>query len=159
MMLVPPLLIAHRGNITGPNPEKENHPEYIDKAIACGYDVEVDVWDVSGKLVLGHDVPQYEIDMNFLFDRKNMVSTVFSSLIMDLTSLLSCVLIALWTAFRNLSNVGITSSGLPTAVELRAIGSGILVAASRIFTIHDWFDIEYSVKYFLKSNPSISLRP
>ena len=70
-MLVPPLLIAHRGNITGPNPEKENHPEYIDKAIACGYNVEIDVWDVSGKLVLGHDVPQYEIDMNFLFDRKN----------------------------------------------------------------------------------------
>ena len=63
-------LIAHRGNLTGRNPEKENHPEYIDKAISLGYDVEVDVWDVSGKLVLGHDGPQYEINMGFLIDRE-----------------------------------------------------------------------------------------
>ena len=59
----------------------------------------------------------------------------------------------------NLSKVGITSSGVPTAVEERATDSGILVAASRILTIQSWFDIEYSVKYFLKSKPSISLRP
>ncbi len=59
----------------------------------------------------------------------------------------------------NRSNVGITSSGVPTAVDERAIESGILVAASLIFTIHSWFDIEYSVKYFLKSNPSISFSP
>jgi len=26
-------LIAHRGNINGPNPEKENHPDYINTAI------------------------------------------------------------------------------------------------------------------------------
>ena len=58
------ILISHRGNISGENPEKENHPEYIDKAISLGYDVEIDVWDDSGKIVLGHDVPQYEIDMN-----------------------------------------------------------------------------------------------
>ena len=56
-------LIAHRGNLTGKNPEKENHPDYIDEAIDCGYDVEIDVWDDSGKLVLGHEVPQYEIDI------------------------------------------------------------------------------------------------
>lgn len=65
------ILISHRGNISGENPEKENHPEYIDKAISLGYDVEIDVWDDSGKIVLGHDVPQYEIDMNFLMDREN----------------------------------------------------------------------------------------
>ena len=27
------ILIAHRGNISGPNPEMENNPLYIDKAI------------------------------------------------------------------------------------------------------------------------------
>ena len=62
-------------------------------------------------------------------------------------------------AFTNRSNVGMTSSGVPTAVDDRAIASGILVAALRIFTIHSWLDIEYSVKYFTKSNPSISFRP
>ena len=27
------ILISHRGNINGPNPEMENNPEYIQKAI------------------------------------------------------------------------------------------------------------------------------
>ena len=36
-------LIAHRGNIDGPNPSKENHPEYIESAIVDGYDVEIDL--------------------------------------------------------------------------------------------------------------------
>ena len=30
-------LISHRGNIFGPIPEKENHPNYIDCAINDGY--------------------------------------------------------------------------------------------------------------------------
>ena len=42
-------LIAHRGNINGPNPEKENHPDYINTAIKSGYDVEVDVWFIDNK--------------------------------------------------------------------------------------------------------------
>ena len=37
------ILISHRGNINGPNPEMENNPEYIQKALDLGYDVEVDV--------------------------------------------------------------------------------------------------------------------
>ena len=32
-------LIAHRGNIDGPNPSQENRQEYIEAAIAEGYDV------------------------------------------------------------------------------------------------------------------------
>ena len=57
-------LIAHRGNITGPEPLKENSPEYIEKAIAQGYDVEVDVRysPFDNKLYLGHDEPTYKID-------------------------------------------------------------------------------------------------
>ena len=34
------LLIAHRGNIAGPKPERENNPLYIDADIELGYDVE-----------------------------------------------------------------------------------------------------------------------
>ena len=53
-------LISHRGNLEGPNPERENHPDYIYEAIQAGYDVEIDVWWVDGKFKLGHDEPQYD---------------------------------------------------------------------------------------------------
>lgn len=64
------ILISHRGNISGPNPERENHPQYILEALQAGYEVEVDVWFVDGKFKLGHDEPQYEfpfelIDQNY----------------------------------------------------------------------------------------------
>ena len=56
-------LISHRGNINGPNPLKENSPEYIDLAIDQGYDVEIDIrYDAfDGKFYLGHDDPQYVV--------------------------------------------------------------------------------------------------
>lgn len=60
------IYIAHRGNLAGPNPEKENHPEYIDKAVQQGFYVEVDVRLVDDKIMLGHDEPQYEVDYSFL---------------------------------------------------------------------------------------------
>lgn len=63
-------IISHRGNLNGPNPSRENHPDYIDEAIAAGFDVEVDVWVMNGKLYLGHDYPQYETDMDFFIQRE-----------------------------------------------------------------------------------------
>ena len=63
-------LIAHRGNLNGPNPDKENHPDYINKAIGSGYNVEIDVWFINDKWYLGHDNPTYEIKYNFLFDSR-----------------------------------------------------------------------------------------
>tara|TARA_R100000008_G_scaffold66253_1_gene43257 strand:- start:1350 stop:1844 length:495 start_codon:yes stop_codon:yes gene_type:complete len=68
--------IAHRGNIDGKNPEKENSPDYIDKAIQEGYDVEVDVWGVrseegSDKMFLGHDSPEYEVDSDWFLRRRS----------------------------------------------------------------------------------------
>jgi hypothetical protein len=55
-------LIAHRGNLTGPNPERENTEAYILEALKAGFDVEVDVWGEgvpSGgyAFMLGHDKP------------------------------------------------------------------------------------------------------
>ena len=35
--------ISHRGNIKGPNMDRENRPSYVDAALQLGYDVEVDV--------------------------------------------------------------------------------------------------------------------
>jgi len=63
------ILIAHRGNISGPNPEQENSPEYIRAALDAGYDVEIDLWYKDNKLYLGHDTPQYEIDPLFIRKR------------------------------------------------------------------------------------------
>lgn len=63
-------LIAHRGNIHGPNSEKENHPDYITQTLKLGYDVEIDVWYENEKWYLGHDSPTYEIKYGFLCDRR-----------------------------------------------------------------------------------------
>jgi len=59
------LIISHRGNLKGPEPEKENEPSHILKVIEK-YDCEVDVWMVKDKFFLGHDKPQYPIDESFL---------------------------------------------------------------------------------------------
>tara|TARA_R110000868_G_scaffold208480_2_gene457916 strand:- start:1917 stop:2375 length:459 start_codon:yes stop_codon:yes gene_type:complete len=63
--------IAHRGNIDGPNPLKENNPEYIDSAIKLGYDVEIDVRCEEHQFYLGHDDPQYYVPMTWLVKRKD----------------------------------------------------------------------------------------
>jgi len=65
------ILISHRGNIDEKIVERENHPDYIDTAINLGYDVEIDMWWVDGKTYLGHDVPQYEVDDEWLTERIN----------------------------------------------------------------------------------------
>ncbi len=61
-------IISHRGNLDGPDPKNENRPEQIEKVIQLGFDVEVDVWKIGEKWFLGHDEPQYEIDLDFLLD-------------------------------------------------------------------------------------------
>jgi hypothetical protein len=66
-------LIAHRGNINGPNKEKENNPEYIMDAINKGYYVEIDLWVIDNKLYLGHDNPQYIIKETFLSNIKERI--------------------------------------------------------------------------------------
>ncbi len=59
--------IAHRGNFAGKNSDKENFPDYIEAAIAAGYDVEVDAWLLADTKVwmLGHDFPKYEVPLSF----------------------------------------------------------------------------------------------
>ena len=65
------ILISHRGNIAGRIPELENQPEYIQDAIALGYDVEIDVRMKEGELYLGHDYPQYRIQLEWLLERRD----------------------------------------------------------------------------------------
>jgi len=64
------IIISHRGNLEGPNIEKENKPEYIDAAIQAGYPVEVDLRSTNESFWLGHDTPQYQITSDWLYERK-----------------------------------------------------------------------------------------
>ena len=61
------VLISHRGNLNGKQPHRENHPSYIDEALNLGYDCEIDFWYHEDKFWLGHDTPQYEIELQSLF--------------------------------------------------------------------------------------------
>jgi hypothetical protein len=65
------ILISHRGNINGRIIEAENNPEYIDDTIRLGYEVEIDMWWIDGKIYLGHDESQYEVSDKWLGDRVN----------------------------------------------------------------------------------------
>ena len=64
------ILISHRGNLRGKIPEYENDPTYIEKALNEGYEVEIDVWYKDGELYLGHDEPTYQINFNYLRNKK-----------------------------------------------------------------------------------------
>lgn len=63
-------IIAHRGNIDGPCPVAENHPDYVLEAIKRGYDVEVDVRMTDSGLYLGHDEPVDLVPMDFVRNSK-----------------------------------------------------------------------------------------
>lgn len=64
-------LIAHRGNVNGPDRSAENSLDYIDTAIGLAYDVEVDLRRKSGEFYLGHDGPEHHVLMEWLVERKN----------------------------------------------------------------------------------------
>jgi hypothetical protein len=68
-----PKLISHRGNLTGPDISAENVPEQIDIVLKEGYDVEVDIFLQKQKYYLGHNEPQYLIDIQWLVKRKNKI--------------------------------------------------------------------------------------
>ena len=65
------ILISHRGNLTGPNPERENSQLYIQEALDKEFDVEIDVWVIDDIIYMGHDKPQYGVDFRWIRDRVN----------------------------------------------------------------------------------------
>ena len=60
------ILIAHRGNIDGPNQQLENTPQYIENAILEGFNVEIDLRYEDGKLWLGHDNGMVNVSLEWL---------------------------------------------------------------------------------------------
>ena len=61
--------ISHRGNIFGRIESEENKPSYIESALSDGYDVEIDLWLIGDNLFLGHDFPDYQIDLKWIEER------------------------------------------------------------------------------------------
>lgn len=64
------ILISHRGNQNGPNPNLENTPPYIQKALEEGFDVEIDAWFTDSKIYLGHDKPTTPVELKYLKHHK-----------------------------------------------------------------------------------------
>ena len=63
------ILISHRGNIDGPNSEKEKTIAYIETALKEGYHCEIDICKYDGKqFYLGHDDPQEAVSVSWLRD-------------------------------------------------------------------------------------------
>jgi len=60
------IIISHRGNLNGEDSSSENKPDSIVQSLDLGFDVEVDLRLHNDKLYLGHDQPNYRIDLNFL---------------------------------------------------------------------------------------------
>ena len=61
------ILISHRGNTNGKNPEKENTVSYIQQALKKGYHCEIDLCKWDGKhFYLGHDEPGEKVSLQWL---------------------------------------------------------------------------------------------
>jgi hypothetical protein len=67
------IIIAHRGNLDGRKPDRENEPFYIDNAIDAGFYVEIDVWSYDNAIYLGHDEPQYVVDDYWIEERRDQL--------------------------------------------------------------------------------------
>lgn len=65
------IIISHRGNIKGSVLDKENRPSYIDCAIQLGYEVEIDIRYIDNQFWIGHDVPQYLVNVEWINSRKS----------------------------------------------------------------------------------------
>lgn len=60
------IYIAHRGLYQGPNSSLENSPSQIESALSQGWACEIDLWVQNNQLWLGHDLPQYQVGLEFI---------------------------------------------------------------------------------------------
>lgn len=84
--------IAHRGNLYGPQPNYENKPETIEKAISLGFDCEIDIWFLEGAYWLGHDYPETRTTYEFVFEKRKNIWVHCKNLdaLLKLTSVCNC---------------------------------------------------------------------
>ena len=66
------IYISNRGNLAGRNPDEENKPDYLEKALDSGVCVKTDVWMIKNKTATGTDRPSIGINLN-LFDKERLL--------------------------------------------------------------------------------------
>lgn len=118
------ILISHRGNLTGPNSCLENSPQAIIKATECGYDCEIDVWKKDDNFYLGHDVPIYKIEKDFL---RNKMLWIHCKNFEALTDLISDETIISNVFFHNNDSYTITSKGIIWAYPLMKVDDNCII--------------------------------
>lgn len=59
-------IIAHRAKFKYWELVTENNPYQAAWLVDMGLDIELDIWMVENELWLGHDLPQYKINENFI---------------------------------------------------------------------------------------------
>lgn len=64
-------IISHRGNLNGKLVDRENTQSYIEEAMSCGFDAEIDIWSIDGKFFLGHDEPTYLVEEEWIEARSS----------------------------------------------------------------------------------------
>ncbi len=116
--------IAHRGNTIGPDKSLENNPDYVIDALKSGFDAEIDLRFHLGKMYLGHDEPQYEINKEWLF----LHSSSLWIHCKDNTSLDFCINNGIHCFFHNIDAYTITSKGFVWAYPGMSIASNLCIA-------------------------------
>jgi len=66
-------IYSHRGNLKGPIPAWENHPDFIQEALDEKFMVEVDCWYFDESVWFGHDKPIYPVKWDFIQQNKYMM--------------------------------------------------------------------------------------
>jgi hypothetical protein len=69
-----PIIIAHRANLVGRNPQTENTIKAARRALNKGFNVELDVWRYKDKWYLGHDKPEHLVNG---YDFKSLLNDEF----------------------------------------------------------------------------------
>lgn len=121
------IVISHRGNIDGRDPERENSVDRIEKVISMGIPTEIDVRFLNGKWYLGHDVPQFLVDESFLITNKNML-WCHAKNIDALENMLDLGLHCFW---HQEDHYTLTSNRIIWAYPSHYTGIGILVMPSK----------------------------
>jgi len=107
------LLISDKGNISGPNILLENTPDYIDFAIAQGYNVKIDLWYQDSKFFLGTNGPKTQIEWDWLTNIERLEYLWINCMNIQTFSFLLENGNALNFFYNNTDEVTITSKGFP----------------------------------------------
>lgn len=66
------IYISNQGNLAGKDPDEENKPDYIEKALGHGVCVKTDIWVIKDRTVTGTEHPSTGINLN-LFDKEKLL--------------------------------------------------------------------------------------